>query len=477
MGRFLRRLRLWKLVDRLRDRWSPGDTAMFLAACLVVLHAEPWRSDAGPDNAGDGSTWEAFRAAHSADLFDAVMAATERTERIEGAALSDVVTEGLRRSPQADDALLGQVLDLLSAAASETSHAEILNEVIGQLIATDRSFAAFETPPDLAELMIRLGRPISGTLFDPAAGMGGLLQMAALYPDGPHPDKLIGCEANELAARLAEAQCFLYGMEPPHTGVTSIEWWDALREADVIVGGDADLGMVGIRADVVLLDPPINQRDWGHEDLYLNKDVWSFGLPSPRSADFAWVQLAVDCLKPDGRAIVVLPAGAASVGGRAERIRRNLVQGGCVEAVIFLPARFGRTSSVPLSVWILRRPIAERDADSNRVEDVLLVDATRLGERNSSDPLSSELDIDDIVTAVRSRSSSASNEPLAITVSASRIAQDGSLSFRHYQPLPTPPDLSVLDREVDELQKVLAKTAEQVTRSVTELFHVLREGS
>jgi type I restriction-modification system DNA methylase subunit len=382
--------------------------------------------------------------------------------------LDGVITHGLGRSPRPDDLLLRQTLDLLSAASNETPLEDLFLEALQRLTASDRSFGAHETRSDLAELMIRLVRHNSGTIFDPAAGLGGLLQMAALHPDFPSlPAHLIGYEVNERVARLARAQCFLYGMVPQSIGDTRIECRDSLREAATL----------DVEADLVLLDPPLNLREWGDTDLYLDHETWRFGLPSPRSAEFAWVQLAINALKPNGRAIVVLPALAASTGGRDERIRRNLVRAGCIETVVFLPARFGGDSSVPLSVWILRRPSTERADDTEPSRAVLLVDATPLGARSPLDQWADELDIDDIVAAAHSGSDSHMDPSLVIAVSTELIAEDGNLSFRHYQPLPAPPDLNDLEREVDELAQSVGDSTKQLSERVLELSRLLKESS
>ena len=270
-------------------------------------------------------SWYEIRDSQPAHLLEEVMAAALETERLTPM-ITGVITRGLDRTPPANDGLLAEVLDLLTAASAEQPLEDLLTEALSRLMASDRSFGSHQTPSELGELMIRLALPISGTAFDPAAGMGNLLQLAALHPDNPsQPEELIGFEVSERVSRLAKAQCFLYGMMRPPKRV-EIECRDSLREATEL----------DVKADVVLLDPPFGQRDWGDTDLYVDHQVWSFGLPSPRSAEFAWVQLAINALKPNGRAIVALPAGAASTGGRAERIRKNLVLAGCVEAVVFL---------------------------------------------------------------------------------------------------------------------------------------------
>ena len=56
-------------------------------------------------------------------------------------------------------------------------------------------------------------------------------------------------------------------------------------------------------------------------------------------------------------------------------IREAMVRAGVVEAVIHLPSRMRRDTSIPLTIWLLR---AASSADETE-RRVLLVDASRLG--------------------------------------------------------------------------------------------------
>ncbi|MHB1582391.1 MAG: HsdM family class I SAM-dependent methyltransferase [Acidimicrobiales bacterium] len=453
-------VRLWKMLDRLRDVWTPADILEFVVGCIVYVNAKRRETKADTADVGDGRVWPDLGEGLADISRDRLLAAAREVERTD-ARLKGVLTRSLDRQPPLDAALLANLLETVLAACQETPLDEIFDEAMGRLATMDRSFASHETPGPVAELMVRLALPIRGMVFDPAAGTGGLLEMAALHPDSKSkPATLIGYERDDRLARFAQASCYVHKVD------AHIVHRDSLRSA-------ADLD---VRADLVLLDPPWAQRDWGDEDIYLASDVWRFGLPSPNSADFAWLQLAVNALNPDGRALVVLPAASVTRGGRSERIRSKLVRAGCVDAVIFLPARFARGTAVPLSLWVMRPPQDERSDWMQPSGAVLLVDATRLGARHPRDEWPDELEIEDIVHVVHfSEGPVVLDASIAISVPIEQIAEDANLSFTHYQPLPAPPDLGELSRETDTVLRSLEETLGRLAQRTNELAALLRE--
>ena len=67
-----------------------------------------------------------------------------------------------------------------------------------------------------------------------------------------------------------------------------------------------------------------------------------------------------------------LPRGGArgSRSGEEGRIRAELVKHGCVEAIVGLPGKLLPHTSIPLALWVIRRPVPEA-----AIESVLFIDA------------------------------------------------------------------------------------------------------
>ncbi|MGK9464527.1 N-6 DNA methylase [Streptomyces sp. G6] len=198
------------------------------------------------------------------------------------------------------------------------------------------------TPAELAGLMADLAGP-ARTVLDPACGTGALLRAAA--PDGPAPrpeqDGLC-LHAQDGAPDLAALTALRLAL---HTRATvRAAAGDTLRT-------DA---FPDLRADAVLCHPPFNERNWGHDELAYDAR-WEYGFPARTESELAWVQHALARLRDDGTAVLLMPPAAASRrSGR--RIRADLLRRGALRAVIALPAGAAPPYSIPLHLWVLRRP-------------------------------------------------------------------------------------------------------------------------
>ncbi|MER7672883.1 N-6 DNA methylase [Kitasatospora sp. NPDC096128] len=198
------------------------------------------------------------------------------------------------------------------------------------------------TPEPLAELMAELakwrGNSSVHTVLDPACGTGSLLLAAGRQWTAPSPPELFGQEVDPTLASVAASRMLMSGAD----GRVTVA--DTLR-ADALQS---------VRADVVLCNPPSNEREWGHSELATDAR-WLFGQPPRTEPELAWVQHAVAALAPDGTAVLLLPpAIAARRAGR--RIRSALLRSGALRAVIALPPGSAPPHGVGLHLWVLSRP-------------------------------------------------------------------------------------------------------------------------
>jgi SAM-dependent methyltransferase len=233
------------------------------------------------------------------------------------------------------------------------------------------------TPPQLAALMVRIALavrrvPEQGglTVLDPACGTGHLAAAAAQEYDRPDLE-LLACELDAALAALASAR--LEFVAEDRAVRTRVATADALREDP----------FAGTKADVVLCNPPFNERDWGYEELATDQR-WTHGLPPRTEPELAWVQHLLSHLKPGGAAVVVLPPAVASrKAGR--RIRGSLLRTGVLRAVVSLPPGSAQPHSVSLQLWILQAA-ADGPVATPLSQDALLVDATRFARPGSREP-------------------------------------------------------------------------------------------
>ncbi|THA72147.1 N-6 DNA methylase [Streptomyces sp. A0958] len=210
------------------------------------------------------------------------------------------------------------------------------------------------TPEPLAALMVDIATRVAAvdgsiTAMDPACGTGHLLTAAAEVAEerGGGAPTLLGGDRDPILAALAEARLNLVG-QALRTGPASID----VRAGDTL----RDDPFADVPADVVLCNPPFNERDWGYEELATDTR-WSHGLPPRTEPELAWVQHCLAGLRPGGAAVLLLPpAVAARKAGR--RIRGSLLRTGQLKAVVALPPGCAAPHSVSLHLWVLRAPAA-----------------------------------------------------------------------------------------------------------------------
>ncbi|MFF4774741.1 N-6 DNA methylase [Microtetraspora fusca] len=319
--------RVWQGLRAAVDDLRLGELSGFAGAFLLYVHRDP-----------DG--WR--RLAAAPDL-------VERLPREVAAATADLP---VRPGTGLEDAQLIRWIADLSALHGPATAFEFVCERYVE--AHTRRLAV--TRGEVASLMGRLARqacPEGGTILDPAVGVGTLLlaisDTAVLdgAPPGAPPVCMLGQEINETSALLASLRLLL-------------------RDANArIVAGDSlrHDGFEGERADVVLCDPPFNERAWGHEEL-IGDPRWDYGVPPRGEPELAWVQHCLAHVRPGGLVAILMPAAAAARrSGR--RIRANLLRAGALRAVIGL-------SAAGPDLWLLRRP----EAGAPSPASILLADAS-----------------------------------------------------------------------------------------------------
>jgi type I restriction enzyme M protein len=209
-------------------------------------------------------------------------------------------------------------------------------------------------PESLARLMAGIAEPTaSDRVYDPFARGGELLFAAALAAgrdEGSAPVRLVGDVVAKHDARVARLCAALLGIEVD------------LRQRWAITARSAE------KYDLVLSNPPFNLRmtEAGRSRRW--------GAAPPHNANFEWLQHAAESLAPGGRAAVLMTDLSTSSENHLEaRIRTAMVADGIVDAVVALPAKLFVVTGIPVTLWVLRAP------SSTRREEVLLVDATKLG--------------------------------------------------------------------------------------------------
>ena len=432
---------LWGSANLLREVWSPEQIMRFYVSALVYLVACRRSADLDrriPVDVPAELHWKRLReqdpAARSNQLPMVAMTLEQRNPLLHGL-LTLGFLQPLPPDPRAIDAIFDGLQALLEAEPD--SGEELFRTILEQFTDLDRFSQAYFTPRDLVQLMVDVAAPTGRVILDPACGRGGLL-MHAVHATGPaqHDSHAIGLDVNEEVVTTARARFFVHDM-PAELSVRNMLRMP-LNELP--------------KADTVLLDPPYGMQGWGDAELYRD-GRWSFGSPPPKSADFAWLQVALRSLTKGGRAVVALPVGSTFRGGQEQRIREALVKAGHVEAVIHLPPNMRVDTSIRLALWILRET-AQPDTP------VLLIDASKLGTAGRTSRELKEDDVRVLTHALRSWRAEAkvvdNDLLLAAAVHATEL-QDGDLTPARYLQLDEEADLGGLAACASYLARELAE--------------------
>ena len=230
-----------------------------------------------------------------------------------------------------------------------------------------REGGAFLTPPSVSRVMagaLAAVRPGAMRVHDPYARTGELLVAyldAVAAQGGGEPARIVGRVPGE-----AERQAAEWNLEVHHgREVTFVE-------GPVTPALDPAEGF-GHVSDALLTNPPFGPlpSDVGRPSY------WKYG--AARRTEFDWLQYAVSLLAPDGRAAVLMPAGASFNTGAAETVRAGLVEAGAVECVMALPAGLFTLTAVKTHIWFLRAP----GSGGTPASEVFFVDGGHLGHQTT----------------------------------------------------------------------------------------------
>lgn len=236
----------------------------------------------------------------------------------------------------------------------QSTPAEVVEGLTERLVGSAGRTSADQTStPQLVRAVCHFAGEVTGTVFDPACGIGSLL--LAIAGDSA----AAGQEINAEAARLALARARLRGLAD-----VTITTGDSLRDDQ----------WKELRADLVVCNPPVNATDWGRDELLLDPR-WEFGAPTRAESELAWLQHSYAHVAPGGRLIVVMPASVAyRKAGR--RIRAELVRRGALTQVVALPAGMAASHPQAVHLWFLTRPTGTEAA----------VGAVRMVDLGDNDP-------------------------------------------------------------------------------------------
>ncbi|MEO5875769.1 MAG: N-6 DNA methylase [Streptosporangiaceae bacterium] len=310
------------------------------APLFALADVRQWldRQGKGREVTDEVRLWQALRAEHGDAMIGALVAV--------GAELS---------GDQAEHPLTDTTAELVREITRERTPRELVTDLAARfVVSSSRSGGEHVSTPTLVRVVRHFAGTTSGTVYDPACGIGDLLFAVGGDKVGERFGQDVETGLTEFVRRRAALESW--------PGTVHVAQGDSLR---------AD-HYDGLKADLVVCDPPTGQADWGRDELLLDQR-WEIGLPPKAEGELAWLQHCYFHTAPGGRAVLVLPASVAyRRSGR--RIRSELVRNGLLHTMVALPGGLAAGHALPVHLWIVERPLRTPSADA-QVQMIDLMDA------------------------------------------------------------------------------------------------------
>ena len=339
---------------------------------------------------------------------------------------------------------------------------DIIGDVYEYLIANFAAGAGkkageFYTPAQVSNLLARLLAPQSGArICDPACGSGSLLlKVGRKVPEekGQRNYALYGQEANSSTWALCKMNMFLH-----ETDSARVERCNTLTDPRLL---EEDRLM---KFDVVVANPPFSLDKWGAENAAADRfERYKRGIPPKSKADYAFILHMLAIAQADtGKVGVIVPHGVLFRGGAEGKIRKALIEENLLDAVIGLPANLFFGTGIPAAILLFKR--------GRRKQDVLFIDASRDYQDGKNQNLLREEDIEKIARTHRAYKSV---DKYAYRATFDEIQEnDFNLNIPRYVDTfeeEEEIDIAAVQKEIDSLEKELAKTRKAMAKHLKEL--------
>ncbi len=219
----------------------------------------------------------------------------------------------------------------------------------------------FFTPPGVSILLAKLLQPKPGDrICDPACGSGSLLLKVG-KETGSENYQLYGQESNGSTWALSRMNMFLHERDNAR-----IEWCNTITNPKLIEGD------ILMKFNVVVANPPFSLDKWGADEAASDpfNRFWR-GIPPKSKGDYAFITHMIEiALEGEGKVGVIVPHGVLFRGGAEGKIRKQLIEGNLLDAVIGLPPALFFGTGIPAAIMVF-------DKSRKRKKDVLFIDASR----------------------------------------------------------------------------------------------------
>jgi len=277
-------------------------------------------------------------------------------------------------------------LDLRPSQVSNEAMGYIFEELLRKFSEMSNETAGEHyTPREVISLMVNLlvsgetakeltenPKPVR-TVYDPAAGTGGMLMTALHHIKDLNPAAIVnvfGQELNDETWAIAQSDLMMQDTAP-----------ERMRNGNSLTA-DA---FPTEKFDYILANPPYGV-DWKAyaapiKDEHTKQGFhgrFGAGLPRVSDGSFLFLQHMLSHMKPTGSRVGIVLSGSPLFSGQAgsgeSEIRRWILENDWLEGIVALPDQMFYNTGISTYVWILTNDKADEDRGS-----VKLIDARELG--------------------------------------------------------------------------------------------------
>ena len=323
-------------------------------------------------------------------------------------------------------------------------------------------YAEYYTPKSVATIMARMlvpdGTDLRGvTCYDPAAGSGTLL-MALAHQIGEKRCQIYSQDISQKSSQMLRLNLILNRLVK---SIQNIVKGDTLAEpAHKEQNGSLK------HFDFIVSNPPFN-LDFSDTRDKIAADTTRFfaGVPAATGKDLSkmaiylcFFQHILFSLNKTGKAAIVVPTGFITASsGIAYKIRQRIIDEGWLRGVVSMPSNIFATTGTNVSVIFIDK--------SNKDKDVILMDASKLGEKKKVDgnqrTILSEEDIESIITNFNNHEAV---DDFCVVITNEQIREKNySFSAGQY--------FDVKIEYIDITEEEFGKRIENYTRTLNEQFN------
>jgi len=269
-----------------------------------------------------------------------------------------------------DNHMMGTIYEEIVRRANEATNEEAGHHFTPREVIKLMTSLLFST-----ETALLTKKGIVRTIYDPAAGTGGMLSVASDYIESLNPDAIVdvyGQEINPETYAVCKSDMLIKGLD-----------LDRIKPGNSLIGGNNGDGFADKKFHYMLSNPPFGV-DWSKYKKGVNTEYekgfdgkYGPGLPRKSDGSLLFLLSMISKMKPKeeggSRIAIVLngsPLYTGEAGSGESDIRKWIIQNDMLEAIVAMPNDMFYNTGILTYIWIITN-----NKDEKRKGKIQLINA------------------------------------------------------------------------------------------------------